>query len=88
MKNSNVTLMPVLLLILGVIVTGCAGLYDKDHGSRVNWNKTVQTVNPAAVDDDAPVATLEGQKAENLMLRYRKQEAAAPTERLLKDIGD
>lgn len=88
MNKMNVTLMPVFLLAVSLAASGCAGLYDKDHGSKVEWNKAVQTVNPTAVDDSAPVAALEGQKAENLMLRYRKQEAAAPTERLLKDIGD
>lgn len=88
MKKMNVTLMPMFLLSVGMVVSGCTGLYDKDLGSKVEWNKSVQTVNRAAVDEDSPVATLEGQKAEKLMLRYRKEEATAPTERLLKDIGD
>lgn len=88
MNKTNITLMPMFLFIVAVGVTGCTGLYDNNLGSKVEWNKSAQTVNRAAVEDDAPIATLEGQKAEKLMSRYRKEEADAPTERLLKDIGD
>ena len=89
MKKNRVTLISMFLLTVGLAVSGCAALYDKDLGSKVELNKSVQVVDADAVKEEgSPLATLEGQKAEKLMLRYRREEAEAPTEKLLKDIGN
>ena len=88
MKKFRVTLTPMFLLTLGLSVSGCAALFDKNLGSKVFINNSAQVINADAIYEQGSVATLEGQKAEKLMLRYRKEEAAAPTETLLKDIGN
>ncbi|MCK5003100.1 MAG: hypothetical protein KAS57_08745 [Gammaproteobacteria bacterium] len=89
MKIFRVVLMPVFLLIVGLAVGGCAALYDKNLGSKVELNKSAQVVDADAVyEEEGSLATLEGQKAEALLNRYRKEKAEAPTEKLLKDIGD
>ena len=88
MKKYRVSLTMIFLLMAGGI-SGCTALYDKNHGSKVELNKSAQVINADAIyEEDVPLATLEGQKAEKLMLRYRTEKADAPTEKLLKDIGD
>ena len=88
MKNYRVSLTMIFLLMAG-LVSGCTALYDKNHGSKVELNKSAQVVNADAIyEEEGSLATLEGQKAEKLMLRYRQEKADAPTEKLLKDIGD
>ena len=89
MKKNRVTLMSMFLLTVGLAVSGCAALYDKDLGSKVELNKSAQVVNADAVEEEeSHLATLEGQKAEKLMSRYRKEKAEAPTEVLLKGVGN
>lgn len=89
MKKNRVTLISMFLLTVGLAVSGCTALYDKDLGSKVELNKSAQVVDADAVEEEeGHLATLEGQKAEKLMIRYRKEKAEAPTEKLLKDIGD
>ncbi|MEA1988526.1 MAG: hypothetical protein U9N57_04870 [Pseudomonadota bacterium] len=88
MKNIRVTLMPMFLLTVGLSLSACATLYDDNLGSKIEANKSAQVINPDAVTNDASVATLEGQKAEKLMERYRKEKAEAPTERLLQNLGN
>lgn len=88
MNKFRVTLMPIFLLTAGLVLSSCTALFDKDLGSKVVSNKSAQVINADAVYEKGSIATLEGQKAEKLMSRYRKEEAEAPTETLLKDIGD
>lgn len=88
MKKSRVILMPMFLLMAGLAVSGCTALYDKNLGSKVELNKSAQVIHADAVEEEGPVAALEGQKAEKLMERYRNEKAEAPTEKLLKDIGE
>ena len=88
MKNLRVTLIPMFLLTVGLTVSGCAALFDKNLGSKVMLNNSAQVVKPDAIYEEGNVVTIEGQMAENLMSRYRKEEAAAPTEKLLKSIGN
>ncbi|MDT8452506.1 MAG: hypothetical protein RQ936_07170 [Gammaproteobacteria bacterium] len=88
MKTYTKTLMPIFLFMAGLVASGCAPLYDKNNGSEVTWNKKVQVVNPNAVNEQSSVAALEGQKAEALMSRYRKEKAEVPAEKLLKDISN
>lgn len=87
MKIYTKTLTPVLLL-MAVVPSGCAPIYDENHGSKVRSNVIMQAVNPNAVYEKAPVAALEGQKAEALMSRYRKEKAEVPSEVLLNGIGN
>lgn len=88
MNNYTKILVPLIFFMPGLVASGCAPLYDKNHGSKVMWNKKAQVVNPNAVYQRSPVAALEGQKAEALMTRYRKEKAEVPAEKLLKDIGN
>lgn len=89
MKKYRVTLTMMFLLMAGLAVSGCTALYDKNLGSKVELNKSAQVVNADAIyEEGGSLTTLEGQKAEKLMLRYRTEKADAPTEKLLKDIGD
>jgi type IV pilus biogenesis protein CpaD/CtpE len=88
MKIFRFTLMPMVLLTVGLVVSGCTALYDKNLGSKIESNNSAQVINPDAVEADSSVATLEGQKAEKLMSRYRLEKADAPTEKLLQDIGN
>lgn len=88
MKTYTKALIPIILFTAVLVASGCAPFYDKNHGSKVTRNKTVQVVNPDAVYEQGPVAALEGQKAEALMSRYRTEKAEAPAEKLLKDIGN
>ena len=88
MKKFRFTLMPIFLLTAGLTLSGCTALFDKNLGSKVMLNNTAQVINADAIYEEGSVATLEGQKAEKLMSRYRREEAEAPTETLLKDIGD
>lgn len=88
MKYYTKKLMPFFLLITGLVASGCAPLYDKNNGSKVRSNVAMQTLNPDAVYEKSPIAALEGQKAEALMSRYRKEKAEVPAEVLLKGIGN
>ena len=88
MKKFRFTLMPMFLLTAGLTVSGCTSLFDKNLGSKVMLNGSAQAINADAIYEEGSVATLEGQKAERLMSRYRKEEAEAPTETLLKNIGN
>lgn len=88
MKNIRVTLMPVFLLTVSLTLSACATFYDDNLGSKVVSNKSAQVINPDAVMDDAPIATLEGQKAEKHMERYRTEKAEASTEKLLENLGN
>ncbi len=86
MKIIGITLVSISLITVGLSVGGCA-FYDKNLGSRVELNRSAQVINAEAVEADVSITTLEGQKAEALMSRYRKEKAKAPTEGLLKDVG-
>ena len=90
MKKFRVSLIVIFFLIVQLAVSGCTSLYDKNLGTSVDLNESAQVIDASAINADqgGPTAALEGQKAEKLMSRYRKEEAEAPTEKLLKDIGD
>ncbi len=88
MKKNTSIVMSMFLLALGLSVSSCASLFDENFGSKVELNKSAQITNADAIYEEGSVATLEGQKAEKLMSRYRDEKADAPTETLLKDLGD
>lgn len=88
MKKIKILLMSIFLFMTGLTLGGCTTHFDKDLGHKVISNRSAQSVFVSEVEEEPPLATLEGQKAEKLMSRYRKEEATAPTEKLLKDIGE
>ncbi|MDX1351863.1 MAG: hypothetical protein R3254_02555 [Thiomicrorhabdus sp.] len=88
MNKIKVTLMSIFLVTVGMTLSGCVSFYDDNFGSKVESNKSAQVINPDAAMDKESVATLDGQKAEKLLNQYRKEKADAPTEKLLKDLGD
>lgn len=58
-----------------------------DFGNAVKANMAVQVVNPEAGKDDRPAPPLDGQKGEQAMDSYRKEQGKASSERLLIDVG-
>jgi hypothetical protein len=77
--------MALLFTVGSASLVGCS-IFDKDLGSSVATNTKAQVVDPYAGHGET-VATLDGQKAEKLLKEYRKEKAAAPTERLLTEIA-
>ena len=76
----------VFIVVGSTIVGGCS-IFDKNLGSSVNSNTSAQLVDPYAGHAES-VSTLDGQKAEKLLTEYRTEKAKAPTEKLLKDLGN
>lgn len=70
-----------------VLLLSACSIFDPNNGVRVKNNVNQQTVDPYAGFDEG-VATLDGQKAEKLLEEYRTEKSTAPTESLLKDVGD
>lgn len=84
----------ILVLLSAVSLTGCqtmseqeSGTLDPEFGNAVKSNAAVQVVNPDAGRVEQPAPPLEGQQAERALKDYRKDKGAAPSDRLLIDIG-
>lgn len=75
------------LLVGASAMLGACSIFDANHGASVNANTQAQVVDPYAGFGEE-VATLDGQKAEKLLNEYRREKAAAPSERLLMDVGN
>jgi outer membrane murein-binding lipoprotein Lpp len=56
-------------------------------GEAVKHNMALQIIDPTAGEKVQPAATLEGQKAEETMKRYRKESGKTPTQRLILEVG-
>jgi type IV pilus biogenesis protein CpaD/CtpE len=69
--NSNLR---IVVIITGVLtgMVGCSHApLSKDFNESNSNNIAIQTVNPYASKTEAPMATLDGAKAEHLLQRYR-----------------
>lgn len=77
------------LAALVVFLTGCRGQphLNPDFGNSVANNKAGQVVNPSAAAQDRADATLDGQKAEKALDRYRKDRPDESRQKLVKDIN-
>lgn len=80
------TFLKLSVAAMAVFSVSACSVFDPNNGMEVNENIKAQTMNPYAGFDESP-ATLDGQKAEKLLKEYRTEKAAAPEEKLLKDIG-
>jgi len=78
----------LILTFMSLIVVTLAGCSEMslrdDFGHSTAVNRKLQTVNPTASQMQVPTATLDGQKAEKVVKEYRREEAKAPTEVLVK----
>lgn len=90
MQNKNcLKCLPLMLVLIPVLVaTGCSSIFDPNLGKTTHDNIAIQTVNPDADQQEAPLAALDGQKAEQTLNRYRKQKVDAGQGSLLKGIKD
>ncbi|MCK5880382.1 MAG: hypothetical protein KAG18_00825 [Sinobacterium sp.] len=78
----------LVLLATVICLTACAEMnLREDHGKSVAQNADVQTVNKVTPARE-PAHTLDGQKAENIMERYRQEEAESSTSNLVNEISD
>lgn len=79
--------MTVLLAMLAAM-GGCSHAPLSKTFNEANANNiAVQTINPEAGKDDAAPNTLDGQKAEQLMRRYRTDTGKASSEGLVTKVG-
>ena len=74
------------LLLAGGCVTTSKQTMTPNFGESVRNNIAVQTTDPMAGEEEMPANTLDGQKAERGLERYRSEEAEAETDRLVEDI--
>lgn len=80
----------IFTLLLTGMTAGCAtdrtATIDPDFGNAVRHNIAVQVINPEGVaEDDSD--TMDGQKAEQAVERYRQGPAEAPDGTLVEDTG-
>jgi hypothetical protein len=87
MEDTGMKQLYMTVLITASALLGACTIFDKDLGASVNANTQAQVVDAYAGFGEE-VATLDGQKAEKLLNEYRREKAAAPTERLLMDVGN
>ncbi|MDT8403039.1 hypothetical protein [Sulfuriflexus sp.] len=82
-----ITAVPV---ILSVYLTGCSQVHQptlsEDFGNAVRTNIAQQVIDPKAGQEDLPPATLGGQKVENSLEQYRKDDGKVDNERLITDM--
>lgn len=83
-RNIGVMLLAVMLMTVGA----CSHAPLARNFNEANSNSiAVQTVNPNAGRDEASLATLDGQKSERLLERYRSDTGKAPKEDLVTNVG-
>lgn len=89
MDNRYIAAIPV---ILSVYLAGCSQPHQvtlsDDFGNAVRTNIAQQVINPTAGQQDMPAATLDGQKTEQVLENYRKDDGKVDTERLVKDVAE
>lgn len=74
--------------MLGAAMLGCSHAPLTKSINEANSNNIVaQTVNANAGNADMEPTTLDGQKAEHLLQRYRDDKGKAPKEILVRKIG-
>lgn len=78
-------------LLMSIIVSSASGCshapLSKNFGRANTSNIAVQTVNPGAGRGDAGVTTLDGQKSEKVLQRYRSDTGKAPKEVLVNNVN-
>lgn len=80
----NRTLYVVVASLLMMVMSGCSHAPLSKSFNEANANNiAVQTVNPNAGKSDEPIATLDGQKSERLLQRYRADTGKASSDTLV-----
>ncbi len=70
----------IILLFLGAGCTGLSSQLDRDHGNSVHLAIANQTLHPEAAKNLEPVTGMDGEAAEAVTERYRKDfEKPEPT---------
>lgn len=72
-----------LLMAEGCSHAPLSNNFDQANSSNI----TAQIVNPSAGRDEPSLATLDGQKSERLLDRYRTDTGKAPREVLVTNVG-
>ena len=85
-RSTFTTVFAVALLASGCVTTSKQSLRP-DFGEAVRNNIAAQTIDPMAGKEETPANTLDGQKGELALERYRTEEAEAETERLVQDVA-
>lgn len=80
------TFLKLTIAAMAVVSVSACSVFDPNNGMEVESNIKAQTIDTYAGFEEN-TATLDGVKAEKLLNEYRTEKAAAPKEKLLKDIG-
>ncbi len=79
----------IALVVAAVAVAGCAHrTLRADFGNSTKINLAAQTVNQAAAAQAPAVNTVDGQKVEAVLNRYRNEKADATRGKLLSGLGN
>ncbi|HKJ76106.1 MAG TPA: hypothetical protein VKA64_02795 [Gammaproteobacteria bacterium] len=85
------SLMPLTLIAGILLASGCVTsskqTMKEDFGDAVRNNTAAQVIDPMAGQEEMPAHTLDGQKGELALDRYRTEEAEAETDRLVEDVA-
>lgn len=75
-------------MALFALFSGCSHAPLSKTFNEANANNiAVQTVNPDAGKGEGEAVTLDGQKSERLLQRYRTDTGKAPTQTLITNVG-
>ncbi len=75
----------MLMIAAGIILSGCStGVLDSDYGKAVKTNAILQTENINAPEESHPEIKMDGQKAADVIVNYRKEGPEADTSELTK----
>jgi len=83
-------IMPGTAVAAVLLLNGCTTTPEppmrEDFGDAVRTNIAAQVIDPTAGQEEMPVGTLDGQKVEAGVQRYREARPEAETRRLLGDL--
>lgn len=79
----------IALVVAALAAAGCAHrTLRADFGNSNKINQAAQTVNPAAARQAPAMNTVDGQKVEKVLGRYRNDKAEASRGKLLSELGN
>lgn len=88
-KLAWLVLPATLFVMAGFVTTGCAQQKMRpDFGNSTLNNVSVQTVNPDAAAQAQAGNTVDGQKAEKALQRYRADAGQASRGKILSELGN
>lgn len=74
---------------VAILLAGCRAQphLNPDFGKSMAINASLQVIDPTAASQDRPTSTLDGQKSEKAVERYRKDRPDESRQKLVKDIN-